>query len=481
MTRKLHSLPQEAEEPLIRRYSIEAQAALASTFADAIQGARGGFPKKKDFPPPLNFSKEWRKRTTPKNVLLVHPTPTKSDLTLNMSLAGCVLDEVSVPGGMIKTPPGNAWSKVVPAMLRRFHGDGDEAFYRLVGYLSSSSPLIRWNETTPYLPSFPLLLPSLSRHRFIVACVHPKQEEKRTAIFFCIPRYKKDLNYDDVVYLTADPGGPTGEGPPTTDPPLFSSSSTHSASERIRRLCLPELQEALRLVVINSGLFDITDKDDLVMMGDWKWKRSSKSLIVSYTARFLSFFLSFFLSLCVSPAIHIYLDILHTFPPPLPIYTPSQRSLFFGEEELVHPSARAPSFVESQGLKPAERQQSAAAGVKKAFKCPHVLAEETGEIITCKNGQGTLAEYVSSGLMKLHLQLAAVLAVVTEAPPGRLPEHIVRHRTIFFSTLGIDPEDGAPCANALMAAAADKTDVFSTLQEAVCKVHGNLFSYKNGE
>ena len=165
-------------------------------------------------------------------------------------------------------------------------------------------------------------------------------------------------------------------------------------------------------------------------------------------------------------------------------------SLFFGEEELVHPSARAPSFDESQGLKPAERQPSAAGAstapaaqklVKTAFKCPHVLAEETGEIITSKNGQGTLAQYVSSGLMKLHLQLAAVLAVVTEAPHGRLPEHIVRHRTNFFSTLGIDPEDGTPCANALMAAAADKTDVFSTLQEAVCKVHGNLFSYKNGE
>ena len=165
MTRKLHSLPQEAEEPLIRRYSIEAQAALASTFADAIQGARGGFPKKKDFPPPLNFSKEWRKRTTPKNVLLVHPTPTKSDLTLNMSLAGCVLDEVSVPGGMIKTPPGNAWSKVVPAMLRRFHGDGDEAFYRLVDVVVGRVSLERDDALPPFLSSPPPLSLTPQVHR----------------------------------------------------------------------------------------------------------------------------------------------------------------------------------------------------------------------------------------------------------------------------------------------------------------------------
>ena len=33
----------------------------------------------------------------------------------------------------------------------------------------------------------------------------------------------------------------------------------------------------------------------------------------------------------------------------------------------------------------------------------------------------------------------------------------------------------------MMAAAADKTDVFRTLKAAVRKVHGHLFSYKNGE
>ena len=174
VTRKLHSLPQEAEEPLIRRYSIEAQAALASTFADAIQGARGGFPKKKDFPPPLNFSKEWRKKANRDNssatshaVLLVHPTPTKSDLTLNMSLARCVLDEEnkSVPGGKLKTPPGNAWSKVVPAMLRRFHGDGDEAFYRLVDVVVGRVSLERDDALPPFLSSPPPLSLTPQVHR----------------------------------------------------------------------------------------------------------------------------------------------------------------------------------------------------------------------------------------------------------------------------------------------------------------------------